>query len=1078
MLSINEFIDAYQYGKFATPLDIDFWGRKEDKSNIISLIESNNITLATGKSGVGKTKLVLESIKDFANSSNYEPICIFNRGINTLEDIQSFFSTDSKYLIFIDDANRMNTTLDYIISLYPEKIKNGTLKIILTVRDYAKEKILNFVNDRTFTCEEYIINELKKEDIHKIIKNDFNINNIHYIDRIEHLSKGNPRLAIMMAKVINETNDLSSLNDIFNIYNQYFASLDNEVKIFQDNEMLKVIAIVSFFRNVDKTNEVQVNQIEEVFDINIDKFWEKVIILNKLEIFDLYENEVVKVSDQILSTFLFYKVVFIDEVIDVDTFMSNFFHISNQKLNDAIVPILNNFDYNLVLKKLKISFDILKKKYEFDNQRKHELIKIFWYLDRTNNLIYLKDLIDNLTDDEITKINEEPSRKYTDDYILELIQIFSNDNENFREVIDLLFRYFDKNDCIYTEVSKIIKEDFGFNQNSHRENYEIQGYLFELISERLHTEKKEIYLKLIFELMRYYLLTEFDSTKSNGNTVTFHTFKLVENDHLKKFRIKIWNKLFNLQNENYNEVMKIILDYKFGFKIKTTKIENWDKDILTEFISKKFTNANYIEGKIVLMLCSLWKKKKIDFDFSLISKYTNRYTEVEKIMFLEYIDYRKENKNLSVEESDELIRHELDNYVKDFKIEDYEDLFNKLIEINELNLNNEHRLANNLSHIIERLSKTNANLFIEVVDLIFSDNYILKFHVSNITKGLLYVLGKQETFEKISMLANSLRYKFLFSFYICLDESIVVNDDINNLILLYDECNEPLDIPDQLDFLLKYLIIDESLLLIISKTLYLKSKKNIEFLNGLYLLFNSHTLLNKSILNHFSSDIELLKKIYLSLDNYQSHFDYDAHTLNEILNADNAFIIEYLEYDKGNLKKNKEFEVLWHRDDYNQVITDVVETMYKKKYRYISEIRLFFNFKKRNDDYLEISQKQKDFLKNLIEKNIEENEKIAYIFSQLISDLKEENKKEFLDIFLTLNNNINDFKQISLEPSHMSWQGSAVPMYKKRLDFLVSILDLLKGVDYLEHKKYIEDKIELKKRAISEEKKRDFLTDF
>jgi len=96
----------------------------------------------------------------------------------------------------------------------------------------------------------------------------------------------------------------------------------------------------------------------------------------------------------------------------------------------------------------------------------------------------------------------------------------------------------------------------------------------------------------------------------------------------------------------------------------------------------------------------------------------------------------------------------------------------------------------------------------------------------------------------------------------------------------------------------------------------------------------------------------------------------------------------------------------------------------------------------------------------------------------LISDLEQEEKKDFLNTFLTLNKDINDFKEISLEPSHMSWEGSAVPMYKKRLDFFVSILDLLKGVDYLEHKKYIEDTIELKKKAISEEKKRDFLTDF
>jgi len=208
-----------------------------------------------------------------------------------------------------------------------------------------------------------------------------------------------------------------------------------------------------------------------------------------------------------------------------------------------------------------------------------------------------------------------------------------------------------------------------------------------------------------------------------------------------------------------------------------------------------------------------------------------------------------------------------------------------------------------------------------------------------------------------------------------LDEKLVLKDDIDNLVLLYDECDEPLDIPYHLNFLLKYLKVDDSLLLIISKILYSKSKKNIEFLHGLPLSFNSYTLLNKSICNYFSSDIELLKNIYLSLDNYQNYFDYNSHTLNEILDIDNSFIIDYLEYDTENLERNKEYMVLWSRDDYEQVMNNIIKTMYKEKYRYKSKIRLFFDVKNRNDGYLEITQKQKDFLTSFIVVNINEMKK-------------------------------------------------------------------------------------------------------
>ena len=45
--------------------------------------------------------------------------------------------------------------------------------------------------------------------------------------------------------------------------------------------------------------------VENSFGIQPEEFWELVDVLHKNEIVDLYEDEVVKISDQILSTYLF-----------------------------------------------------------------------------------------------------------------------------------------------------------------------------------------------------------------------------------------------------------------------------------------------------------------------------------------------------------------------------------------------------------------------------------------------------------------------------------------------------------------------------------------------------------------------------------------------------------------------------------------------------------------------------------------------------------------------------------------------------------------------------------------------------
>jgi hypothetical protein len=44
------------------------------------------------------------------------------------------------------------------------------------------------------------------------------------------------------------------------------------------------------------------------------------------------------------------------------------------------------------------------------------------------------------------------------------------------------------------------------------------------------------------------------------------------------------------------------------------------------------------------------------------------------------------------------------------------------------------------------------------------------------------------------------------------------------------------------------------------------------------------------------------------------------------------------------------------------------------------------------------------------------------------------------------------------------WSGSEVPLIQKQIDYLNHLLPLLNGLDYLNHRKYIEDEIENKKK--------------
>lgn len=222
-----DFVTEYQNSKFATPLDNDFLFRETEKKQILESLEKQDLVIVSGKPGVGKSKLALESIKEFVDSNiNYQPFCIINKKLDLYENLKAYFGADGKYIILVDDANRL-TQLPHILRLISEQTDTRKIKIVLTVRDYALNQIRN--ETRQYVSTEIELQKFSKDEIEKILES-FGIRNHEYIDRIYKISSGNPRLAIMMTRVALEKNTLDSINDVSDLYDIYFDSINEDLK--------------------------------------------------------------------------------------------------------------------------------------------------------------------------------------------------------------------------------------------------------------------------------------------------------------------------------------------------------------------------------------------------------------------------------------------------------------------------------------------------------------------------------------------------------------------------------------------------------------------------------------------------------------------------------------------------------------------------------------------------------------------------------------------------------------------------------------------------------------------------------
>lgn len=120
----------------------------------------------------------------------------------------------------MDDANEL-TGLHLVLELLSRTDKH-IRKIILTVRNYAMEQVLNKVYE--FDKPEVLrIGLLKDEEIKALIKNTYSINDFAYLRRIADIAQGNARLAMPAEKVAAETGQLESIQDAAVLYEHYYA---------------------------------------------------------------------------------------------------------------------------------------------------------------------------------------------------------------------------------------------------------------------------------------------------------------------------------------------------------------------------------------------------------------------------------------------------------------------------------------------------------------------------------------------------------------------------------------------------------------------------------------------------------------------------------------------------------------------------------------------------------------------------------------------------------------------------------------------------------------------------------------
>lgn len=110
LVSINKFVKEYDNAgsNVATPLGNSFILRENEFKSLVDAVEGNSLVIVYGAPGVGKTKLVIEGLKELLKiDSSYKASCLSYKNHSLINDLYQYIDEGKDYYLFVDDANRV-----------------------------------------------------------------------------------------------------------------------------------------------------------------------------------------------------------------------------------------------------------------------------------------------------------------------------------------------------------------------------------------------------------------------------------------------------------------------------------------------------------------------------------------------------------------------------------------------------------------------------------------------------------------------------------------------------------------------------------------------------------------------------------------------------------------------------------------------------------------------------------------------------------------------------------------------------------------------------------------------------------
>lgn len=882
----------------------------------------------------------------------------------------------------------------------------------------------------------------------------------------------------MTSLLAKKEQNLYALQNVSDLFEKYFSTFIKDDGEFEKSLNIKCLGIISFFYTIPYKNKEVTESILEKFDISYNDFIDTIDKLDKLELAEI-QFEHVKIPEQNLATFFFYKAFIKDNLISFQVLLNNYFDNYQNRFTDSIIPANNTFGPQNVMDKIKPELVHYWNLIKSNSEKSLEFLKSFWFYLQNQTFEFIYEYIETLPKIEETSYDtsyENNQFSYDKDDIIELAgNFFRLNNNHLKDSIELLFEYVNRQPDKLPELIHKIRELLIFDRDDERYNFFRQKTLFNILIEGV-TKKNELLATSFFELAKTFLSHSFQQFKGGRNNSFIHYQYPIPNDKtIQEFRTKIWDTLDNNFDSHTKMSFQLLRSYSKVYPDVNNEIMEFDIPFILNIIDKhlkieEFEHCKYVQSQI------RWFKSH-DFELEEFTNFTNKFVNETYLTFLKIDWDRFRDKEMyefdDFQEYDRLKEAEIRSSFILTSIDDINKFYSTFLFLRNSAKNN-YNYNNALDYIIDENSSKDFDNGLNLLNAVIENGNEINYIPRTVFRNQLKTDNiANRIWEVIQLKEFNSKELWELSFYDYIDESLISKKYSIYLINTIKKMNSSNTI--HFDRLERFLSVEPNLFQIILKTITEKNEKENTQLQVWMDFFSKH-------FKNLGNDIELIKKSYIQQNLIQNHFDYQGKGLLEILKIDKNFLIEFVESlysatDRHSLGGNhSDMSYIWHIDDIEETLIQVFDLIIEKDL-YLGILEHFCNVFFRNLKQEEQKKRADNFIRQYVIENNTNYQKMGVIVD-LIRHSKKELFEEIFLLFLSLNQDKEVFEKLLWRGNGGSYSGNVIigDIQASEWRNLLSILNKSTlGIKLIPIKNYINNQIEYCLESGNRERERKFL---